>query len=367
MPYRDQVFAMSAPSFDQMDIDKELLVHRLDADGVVHQLVEVVRRHVGENGVDGFTQLIVALHHGNADVDILCALFFGELEVAVRAGEVKDDHVGVGLNGALGGRHIGADEVDHAGLQRHQHGGSALGCGLNLGIGDLREALVVPDGGFLRGADAAGKVGDGGGGSIVAAFKRYADHGGVEVRTCEVDLLGALGRHGLAGDDGVIDAGLHAGDEGIPVRLDDLKLPAVGLADLLGDHDVVAVGISAGNVADGNGAVAVVALAPVVGSVGAFKGDGKNAVFHTGGDGLLRGNGDRAKGEHQNKCNQKGSDLSHDKVPFKKYFTAPFYVNAGPPAKTTKNRDAVKRSDSKHVLPKDTRILNSAPQGQSPS
>ncbi len=73
-----------------------------------------------------------------------------------------------------------------------------------------------------------------------------------------------------------------AGSQGVPGAGDDLQLPAVGVADLLGDHHVIAVGIGAGDVGDGHGAVGVVHLGPVVGGVGALHAHGEHAVLQAG-------------------------------------------------------------------------------------
>ena len=62
----------------------------------------------------------------------------------------------------------------------------------------------------------------------------------------------------------------------------DFQLPAVGFADLLGHHNVIAVGVGAGDIGDGHSAVGVVILHPVVGSVSTFHTNGQNTVFHTG-------------------------------------------------------------------------------------
>ena len=57
---------------------------RLDADGFVHELVEVVFGHGGEDTVDGVLEDGVALADGDADVDVFGAFSLGgELEVAV--------------------------------------------------------------------------------------------------------------------------------------------------------------------------------------------------------------------------------------------------------------------------------------------
>ena len=256
-----------------------------------HELVEVLDGHGAQHAVDGLAQDGVALHHGDADVHVLGTLLLGELEVAVGAGEVKDDHVGVGGHGALGGGHIGADEVGHAGLQRHEHGGGGLGGGHDVRALDLGQAGVIPDGGDLRGAGAAGEIGQALGIGVGAVGLGQADDGGVEVGAREVDLLGALGGHGLTCDDRIKIAGLHTGDERVPVGLSELELPAVGLADLLGDHDIVAVCVGAGDIRDGDGAIGVVALGPVIGGIGTFHGDCEDAVLHAAGNAVGKGGG----------------------------------------------------------------------------
>jgi hypothetical protein len=92
-----------------------------------------------------------------------------------------------------------------------------------------------------------------------------------------------------AGDDGVHGAVHNGGNQGIPIQLHDFQLPAVGFTELLGHHDIVAVGVAAGGVDDGNGTVAVIGLGPVVGSVATLHGDGQHTVLHTGESSFLTG------------------------------------------------------------------------------
>ena len=66
---------------------------------------------------------VLPLINGDADVD----LAFIDLEVVLAVGEVQNGQVRVGGAGTHGGGHIGADEVHGAGLNSHDHGGSALG------------------------------------------------------------------------------------------------------------------------------------------------------------------------------------------------------------------------------------------------
>jgi hypothetical protein len=95
-------------------------------------------------------------------------------------------------------------------------------------------------------------------------FLSQADDRGVEVRAGEVDLLARSAVMDWPAMMASMVAGLDGGDQGIPVETLDLELPAVGLAELLGHHDVVAVGVFGGGVLDGHGAVGVVGLRPVV-------------------------------------------------------------------------------------------------------
>ena len=300
----------------------KILAQGLDGNGLCHYPVEVVRGHGGQRLVDGFLQNGVALHQRNADVDILGADLLGELEVTVGAGEVQDLHVGISSHGALCGGHIGADEVHHAGLQSHQHGGSVCSGGLNGCALDLGQALVVPDGSELSGAGAAGQISNGGGVGIGAVVLGDADDGGVEIGACEIHLLGTSGGHGLAGDNGIKLAGLDTGNQGIPVGLDDFQLPAVGLSDGLADHNVVAVGVGTGGIGDGNGTVGIVVLGPVVGSVGTFHGDGQNAVLDTRGD--LGGTAAAAGGQTQD--HDQGQDQGQKLLHFDYLF---FLIFAG--------------------------------------
>ena len=161
----------------------------------------------------------------------------------------------------------------------------------------------------------SGEIRNAGGGGQGAVRLGQADDGCIEVGAGKVDLLGALGGHGLAGNHRVKGAGLDTGNQGIPVGLDNLEFPAVGFADLLADHDVIAVGIGAGDIRDGNGAVGVVGLGPVVGGIGTFHGDGEDTVLHAAGNfGIGRkglGGGQR-KQHHdgQQHCNRSSHGFS---------------------------------------------------------
>ena len=162
----------------------------------------------------------------------------------------------------------------------------------------------------------SGEIRNSGGGSQRTVGLGQADDGGIEVGAGKVDLLGALGGHGLTGDNSVKSTGLDTGDQRIPVGLDDLEFPAVGFADLLADHDVIAVGKGAGDIRNGDGAVGVVRLSPVVRGIGAFHGDGEDAVFHTAGDFGFGGKGlGSCQCKKHHNC-QQHSDRSSHGVPF---------------------------------------------------
>src|SRR5699024_9794038 len=130
----------------------------------------------------------------------------------------------------------------------------------------------VPGGGGTREGGCAGVGGVGGG---------DAHGGGVVVGARHIHLRHTLRRHGLAGDGHVDGAALEAGGEAAPLQGHDLQLPAVLVADPLGDHHVIAVGVGAGVVGDGHRAVGVVGLGPVVGGVGALHAHGEDAVLYT--------------------------------------------------------------------------------------
>ena len=249
----------------------------LNVSGLVHDGVENVGVQGSQDLVHGVFQLGVALDDGDADVD----LAFIDLEVVLTVGEVQDGQVRVGGTGTHGGGHVGADEVHGAGLNSHDHGGSALGLCHDLSALDLRQTVSVPDGALLSSA-GAGQLADALGLGLLAVFLGYTHDGGVEVGACHVDLLHTTGGHGLAGDDGVDGAGVQGGDQAGPLDGLDFQLPAVGVADTLGDHHVIAVGIGAGVVHDGHSAVGVVGLGPVVGGVSALHADGQHAVLHAG-------------------------------------------------------------------------------------
>src|SRR5699024_78619 len=207
------------------------------------------------------------LLQGDADVDLLLA----DLEVALAAAKVQQLEVGVGHQRRLGGGPVGDDDVAGTAVQGHQHGGGGLLGGQDVGVFDLGQADVIPDGAQLAGAGGAGQVGHAGGRGIGAVLLHQAHDGGVVVGVSEVHLLGALTGDGLACDDAVHITAHDAGDQAAPVQLDDLDLLAQGLGDLLGHHDVVAVGVVAG-ITDLHRAVGVVGLGPVVGGVGALHG-----------------------------------------------------------------------------------------------
>ena len=187
---------------------------RLNGDGLIHQGVEVVLRHGGENGVDGIGQLGVALLDGDTDVHVLGQLLLGsKLEVTVGAGEVQDHQIVVLGNGGQSGRHIGADIVHSASLELHDHSGRAVGGSQQVGVFNLGQAGIIPDGAGLRGAGAAGQIGNRGGVGIGAVLGGQHHDGGVVVRAGHVNFLHPLGGHGLTGNVGVHGAGLHGGAE----------------------------------------------------------------------------------------------------------------------------------------------------------
>ena len=179
----------------------------------------------------------------------------GKLEVAFGAGEVEHDEVRVVCCGGGGGGQVGADEVHRAGLELHDHGGGGLRSGLDLGIGDLGQTGVVPDGTRLGGAAAARQVGDALGGGVGTAGGGEAYDVGVVVGAHHVHLGHTVGGHGLARDGHVDGAALEGGDEGIPGGGNHLQLPAVGVTDALGDHHIIAVGIGPRHVGDAAGGV----------------------------------------------------------------------------------------------------------------
>ena len=88
----------------------DLFAQGLNGNGLVHDCVEVIHSHGGQDAVNGIFQRGVALHHGHADVDIAFICH----KIIVRAGEVQNDHIRVGGHSAHGGGHIGADEIHSA-------------------------------------------------------------------------------------------------------------------------------------------------------------------------------------------------------------------------------------------------------------
>src|SRR5699024_7290236 len=153
--------------------------------------------------------------HGNADVHVLRPLGLGlKLEVPVGAGEVQHHQVVVLGGGALGGGHVGADEVGHAGLQLHDHGVGVVGGGQEVAFENLGPTGLIPAGAGLGGADDSGQVGDGGGGGVGAGPGEQADEGEVVVAASHVHLLHAVGGHALAGDLGVHGSRLDRGGQG---------------------------------------------------------------------------------------------------------------------------------------------------------
>ncbi|MPN26901.1 hypothetical protein SDC9_174327 [bioreactor metagenome] len=134
----------------------------------------------------------------------------------------------------------------------------------------------------MAGAGAPGKVGNALGGGKRTSLFGEADNCGVEIGTGKIHFLGPLSGHRLAGDDAVHGAGLNRGHQRTPFQTDHLQLPAIGLAELLGHHDVIAVSIFVG-ILNGHCAVGIVGLTPVIGSISALHSHGKHAVFHTGG------------------------------------------------------------------------------------
>ena len=188
---------------------------------------------------------------------------------------------------------VGDDDVARTAVQGYQHGGGRLLRGQDVGVLDLRQAGVIPDGAQLARGGGTGQVSHACSIGISAVLLRQGDDGGIVVRVAEIDLRGALRRDGLTGNDAVHVAAHDGGDQAVPVQLDDLDLLAQRLADLLGHHDVVAVGVVAG-AADLHSAVGIIVLSPVVGGVGALHRNGQSGgvtVAVRGGGGVSGGLG----------------------------------------------------------------------------
>ena len=76
-----------------------LLAQGLDGDGLLHDGIEILHGHGAQHSINLLLEHGVALHHGNANVHVLCPHFLIELEVAIGAGEVQNLQVGIGGNG----------------------------------------------------------------------------------------------------------------------------------------------------------------------------------------------------------------------------------------------------------------------------
>ena len=104
--------------------------------------------------IDGVLQGGVALLHRDADVDVLVA----DLEVTVAAAEVQHDQVGIGGQSSLAGGVVGDDDVARTTVQGYQHGGAVSLRGQDVGVLDLRQAGIIPDGAQLARGGGTGQV-----------------------------------------------------------------------------------------------------------------------------------------------------------------------------------------------------------------
>ena len=71
----------------------------LNADGLIHDVVEVIHIHLAQNTIHGIQQGGIALDNGDTDVDLAGIDF----EVVFAAGEVQDGQVVIGCAGTHGG------------------------------------------------------------------------------------------------------------------------------------------------------------------------------------------------------------------------------------------------------------------------
>ena len=119
VPFSVTVSATSAPAAAALNHQGVLVVLAIGVQqgrlvvGVeeilIAQRLDLVVQPVQQGGV--------ALDHGDADVDLTGVY----LKIVLAAGEVQNHQIVVGGTGAHSGGHIGADEVDSAGLKSHEH------------------------------------------------------------------------------------------------------------------------------------------------------------------------------------------------------------------------------------------------------
>ncbi len=132
---------------------------------------------------------------------------------------------------------------------------------------DLLDAVIV-EGGLLTHDRGAGEVLEAGGVLVGRALGHKDADGVLDVGIGEVDGLTALLGIAHTGDDDVDLAVVKSIDKAVEGELHRHRLGPEGLCHTLGDLDVVAVCIGAGDVFDGDGVFALLGGLPVIGGIG---------------------------------------------------------------------------------------------------
>ena len=158
------------------------------------------------------------------------------------------------------------------------------------------DAFDLVDGPVKRGvllAEDAGavEVGEAGGVLIRGAGVHHQGVDGLVIRRGKVDGFLAGFGVGHAGDDGVDLALVQSFNQAVPVHLHDHQLETELIGDDAGDLNVIAFGIGAGYVLDGDVGFAGFGFLPVVGGVGAFHTDAELAVEVREGSDVFVGQG----------------------------------------------------------------------------
>ena len=161
-----------------------------------------------------------------------------------------------------------------------------------IDLGNLVNELIV-ESVFLAKDGGAGEVGEFGGVGVLGIFLHDHDHFVIDIRIGEVGRLGSLGRDRHASADDIDGAVAKSVDERAKLHLDGDGLHVESFSNALGDLHVIAVGISARDVLDGDRGVGFGRLLPVVGGVCGLHADAQGLAVTELADGFLGGAGFR--------------------------------------------------------------------------
>ena len=232
--------------------------------------VASIREHIGQDDIENIGRVGINMNN----------IIKSVLESGIQTftfGEADDDEVRVGGEVAGGVFQVNDDGIAGALLETGDHvGDTCHGC-------EVVDAFDLVDGPVKRGillAEDTGavEVGEAGCVFILGSGVYHQGIDGLMIRSGKVDgFLAGLGV-GHAGDDGVDLALVQSFDQAVPVHLHDYQLQTELIGDDAGDLNVVAFGIGAGHVLNGDIGLTGFGFLPVVGGIGTFHTDAELAV-----------------------------------------------------------------------------------------